>query len=104
VVRIEIILFRNKMTLEEQHRWWLKEHAPIARRMPGLRGYVINLAGRGESGEDPAICGTDTLTFDSWEDAMMAYNSAEWREARAHTEASGARTLRTWLKDQVTIV
>jgi hypothetical protein len=35
---------------------------------------------------------------------MTAYNSAEWREARAHTEASGARTLRTWLKDQVTIV
>jgi hypothetical protein len=47
VVKIEIILFRNKATLEEQHRWWLNEHAPIARRMPGLRGYVINLAGRG---------------------------------------------------------
>jgi hypothetical protein len=34
------------MTLEEQHRWWLEEHAPIARQMPWLRGYVINLAAR----------------------------------------------------------
>jgi uncharacterized protein (TIGR02118 family) len=104
VVRIEIILFRNAMTLEQQHRWWLEEHAPIARQMPGLRGYVINLAGRGEMGDEPEICGTDTLTFDSWDDAMTAYNSPQWKEARAHTQASGARTLRTWIKEQVAIV
>ncbi len=103
MVRIEIVLFRNKMTLEEQHRWWLDEHAPLARKMPKLRSYVINLAGRGESGEEPEICGTDTLSFDSWEDAMTAYNSPEWKTARQHTEASGARALRTWIKDQVTI-
>lgn len=104
MVRIEIILFRNAMTLEEQHRWWLVDHAPIARRMPGLRGYFINLAGRGEGGEEPEICGTDTLTFGSWEDAMKAYNSPQWTEAREHTKASGARVLRTWIKEQVTIV
>jgi hypothetical protein len=51
MVKIAIILFRNHMTLEEQHRWWLEDHAPIARRMPGLRGYVINLANREEAGE-----------------------------------------------------
>ena len=104
MVRIEIILFRNGMSLEEQHRWWLEDHAPIARRMPGLRGYFINLAGRGENGEEPEICGTDTLSFDSWEDAMTAYNSVEWNAAREHTKASGARVLRTWVKEQVTIV
>lgn len=103
MVRIEIILFRNEMTLEEQHRWWLEEHAPLARQMPKLRSYVINLAGRSETGGDPEICGTDTLSFDTWEDAMTAYNSAEWKKARAHTEASGAKTLRTWIQDQVTI-
>ena len=104
MVEIEIILFRNKMTLEEQQRWWLKEHAPIAKKMPGLRGYFINLAGKGESGEDPEICGTDTLTFDSWDDAMKAYNSAEWRAAREHTQASGAQALRTWINKKVSIV
>ena len=104
MVRIEIILFRNAMTLEAQHRWWLEEHSPIARKMPGLRGYFINLAGRGENGEEPEICGTDTLTFDSWDDAMTAYNSPEWKAAREHTKASGARVLRTWIDRQVTIV
>lgn len=104
MVKIEIILFRNAMTLEEQHRWWLEDHAPIARQMPGLRGYFINLAGRGEGDEEPEICGTDTLSFDSWEAAMTAYKSPEWSAARAHTQASGARALRTWVKEQVTIV
>ena len=104
MVQIEIILFRNHMTLEEQHRWWLQEHAPIARKMPGLRGYTINLADKGENDADPDICGTDTLTFDSWEAAMNAYNSPEWKAAREHTLASGAKVLRTWIKRQVTIV
>lgn len=104
MVEIEIILFRNKMTLEEQQRWWLEEHAPIAKKMPGLRGYFINLAGKGEGGADPDICGTDTLTFDSWDDAMKAYNSAEWRAAREHTQASGAKAMRTWIDRKMTIV
>ncbi len=28
----------------EFHRYWLEEHAPIARSIPGLRGYVQNHA------------------------------------------------------------
>jgi len=104
MVAIEIILFRNHMSLEDQHRWWLDEHAPIARRMPGLLSYVINLAGKGEGGEEPEICGTDTLTFASWEDAMKAYRSAEWSAARKHTEDSGAKALRTWINRQVKVV
>ena len=104
MVLIEIILFRNGMTLEEQQRWWTEDHSPIARRMPGLRGYFINMAGRGEAGEEPEICGTDTLAFDDWDAAMKAYNSPEWRAAREHTQASGARALRTWVREQVTII
>jgi uncharacterized protein (TIGR02118 family) len=104
MVKIEIILFRNHMTLEQQHRWWLDEHALIARKMPGLRSYVINLASKGEGGEEPEICGTDQLVFDSWEAAMKAYESPEWRAARAHTQASGAKVLRTWVKQEVKIV
>ena len=103
MVAIEIILFRNAMSLEEQQRWWLEDHAPIARKMPGLRGYTINLAGKGEGGEEPDICGTDTLTFDSWDAAMTAYNSPEWKAARQHTQESGAKALRTWVRQQVSI-
>jgi len=104
MIKMAITLFRNDMTLEEQHRWWLEEHAPIARRMPGLRGYVINLSSVGENGQDPAICGTDELLFDDWEAAQKAYNSAEWQEARAHTAASGAKAVRAWIRETVHII
>lgn len=99
MVKMEIVLFRNHMTLEEQQRWWIEEHAPIARRMPGLRSYVINLATRGEGDAEPEIVGTDELVFDSWEAAQRAYRSPEWRQAREHTRASGAKVLRTWAKE-----
>ena len=58
----------------------------------------------GEAGEEPEICGTDTLAFDDFDAAMKAYNSPEWRAAREHTQASGARALRTWVREQVTII
>lgn len=99
MVKIAIILFRNDRPLEEQHRWWLEEHAPMARSMPGLRGYTINLSARSEDGSDPEIAGTDYLEFDDWDAAMRAYNSPEWTAARKHTAESGAKTIRTWIKE-----
>jgi len=104
MVHIEIILFRNHMSLEEQHRWWLEDHSPVVRRIPGLRGYTINLADRGDDDDEPGICGTNTLSFDDWDAAMVAYKSIEWIEARAQTQASGTKVLRTRIKRQVTIV
>lgn len=104
MIKMAITLFRNEMTLEEQQRWWLEDHAPIAREMPGLRGYVINLASVGENGEDPMMCGTDELLFDTWEDAQRAYNSAEWQRARAHTAESGAKAVRAWIRETVNVV
>lgn len=104
MIKMTITLFRNQETLEEQQRWWLEDHAPIARRMPGLRGYVINLASKGEDGADPAICGTDELLFDNWEAAQRAYNSVEWQEARSHTAASGAKAVRAWVRETVQII
>ncbi|PRA06910.1 hypothetical protein CQ019_06055 [Arthrobacter sp. MYb229] len=96
-VKIAIILFRNQMTLEEQHRWWLEHHAPIARKMPGLMSYTINLADTDENGGDPEIAGTDYLEFADKDAALRAYNSPEWAAARADTAESGATTIRTWL-------
>ncbi|MEV8143761.1 EthD family reductase [Specibacter sp. NPDC078709] len=99
MTKIAIILFRNDQTLEEQHRWWLEDHAPMAKKMPGLLSYTINLAGTDEDNNEPAIAGTDYLEFADWDAAMTAYNSEEWKAARAHTQASGAKTIRTWLSD-----
>jgi uncharacterized protein (TIGR02118 family) len=104
MIKMAITLFRNDMTLEEQQRWWLEEHAPIARRMPGLRGYVINLASVGEDGNEPDIVGTDELLFDDWEAAQKAYHSKEWSDAREHTAASGAKVVRAWIRKTEQII
>ena len=101
---IAIILFRNEQTLEQQHQWWLEEHAPIARKMPGLRSYVIHLSAKGEDGAEPEIAGIDFLKFDNWDSAQIAYNSSEWKAAREHTAQSGATALRTWISDTRHIV
>lgn len=104
MIKVAIVLYRNQMTLEQQHKWWIEEHAPIAREMPGLRSYVINLSDKDEDGAEPAIAGTDELLFDDYESALAAWNSPEWQAAREHTQASGARAMRTWIAETHEIV
>jgi len=94
--KITIVAWRNPdMSVEDCRRWWIEEHAPIARRMPSLKGYVINLAQKDENGEEPLLMGTDDLFFESEEAFQTAWESAEWREARAHTAASGIKAVRS---------
>lgn len=102
-VKIAIILYRNEETLEEQHRWWLEDHVPLGQKIPGLLSYTINLADKDENGGDPAIAGTDYLEFVDFDAAMHAYNSPEWNAAREHTAASGAKTVRSWIKETCNI-
>lgn len=94
--KITIVAWRNpEMSVEDCRRWWIEDHAPIAARMPGLKGYVINLAQKDEAGEAPLLMGTDDLYFDSEAAFEIAWNSPEWTEARAHTAASGIKAVRS---------
>lgn len=104
MTKIEVIIFRNARTLEEQQQWWIEEHAPLGKKMPGLRNYVLNLAGRGPAGEEPEICGTAVLLFDSPDAAAAAFASDEGKAAAADTRASGSRGARTWISREVTIL
>ena len=104
MIKMAITLLRNDMTLEEQQRWWIEDHAPIARRVPGLKGYVIRLARPDEETGDAQICGTDDMVFATWEDAQRAFVSPEWDAARAHTAESGAKALRAWIRETVHII
>lgn len=104
MTKIEVIMFRNEHSLEEQQRWWVDEHAPLGKKMPGLRSYTINLAGRGPAGEEPEICGTAVLVFDSPEAAAAAFASDEGKAAGANTRASGSRGARTWIAREVAVL
>jgi uncharacterized protein (TIGR02118 family) len=88
--KMVIVIYRNPaVPFDEAIRWWTEEHFPIAKKIPGLIGYVVNIAQREVDGKDPAIMGTDEIYFESWETAEAAYRSAEWAESRAHTQAAG---------------
>lgn len=104
MIKMAITLLRNDMSLAEQQRWWIEDHAPIARQVPGLIGYVINLAEAEEETGDAQICGTDDMVFANWEDAKRAFASPEWDAARAHTAESGASAMRAWIRETVHII
>ncbi|MGD9711045.1 MAG: EthD family reductase, partial [Thermomicrobiales bacterium] len=42
---------RGDFTTEEFIRYWLEVHAPISRKVPGVRGYVVNEVLRRSMGE-----------------------------------------------------
>jgi uncharacterized protein (TIGR02118 family) len=67
---IILLARRGGDTPDDFRRWWLEEHAPLARRLPGLRKLVFNLV----EGDQP-YDGISELWFDSQEAFEAAYAS-----------------------------
>ncbi|MGA1146456.1 MAG: EthD family reductase [Candidatus Nanopelagicales bacterium] len=61
---------RADMTHHEFARWWLDEHAPMARRLPGVREIRFNEVPEGEG-----IDGITELWFDDQDSFEAAYAS-----------------------------
>lgn len=67
-----ILLTRNESSSEEEFReWWLNQHAPLARTLPGLRKAVFNVV----TNDDVNYDGVSELWFDTREDFDAAYAS-----------------------------
>ena len=79
---IILLTRREGDTPEEFRRWWLEEHAPLARQLPGLRRLVFNLAD-GDAGYD----GVSELWFDSQEAFDVAYASEIGQQVTADSLA-----------------
>jgi uncharacterized protein (TIGR02118 family) len=72
VKRISLARRRPGMSMQEFAAHWLGPHADIAQRIPGLRGYVINLI------DDPELAGWDGIAetwFDSRDAAISGFAS-----------------------------
>ena len=67
---IILLTRREGDTPEDFRRWWLEEHAPLARQLPGLQLLVFNLV-EGEATYD----GVSELWFDSQAACDAAYAS-----------------------------
>src|SRR6516162_3891729 len=84
---------RAGWTTEQFQRWWLEEHVPYARKLPGLRKYTVCLTkGSTTHPDEPAFDGVAELWFDSREDLERAwFRSAEGQAAVAHSKANVSR-------------
>jgi uncharacterized protein (TIGR02118 family) len=74
------------MPVEEFQRYWRETHAPIVKRIPGLRRYVQchvlpELYDR-HSGEGPVYDGAAELWFDDLDAMRQAMRSSEVRAAQ----------------------
>ena len=78
-----ILLTRREGDTPEDFRcWWLEEHAPLARRLPGLQKLVFNLA-HGDAPYD----GVSELWFDSQAAFDAAYASEIGQQVAADSLA-----------------
>jgi uncharacterized protein (TIGR02118 family) len=95
VIKVFALLRRREgITRAEFHRWWLEEHVPYARKLPGLRKYRVCLVTGSTThpGSEPWD-GTAELWFDSRAALETAWSSEAGKIALAHSRASHADRL-----------
>ncbi|MFN0154952.1 MAG: EthD domain-containing protein [Gaiella sp.] len=96
-----IILLTRKegMTPDEFRRWWLDEHAPLARQLPGVRRIVGNLV----TTPDAPYDGITELWFDDQAALEGAYASEIGQAVAADSMAHVSGRVRLAV-DEVTLV
>lgn len=82
-----IILLKKKNELSDQDsaKYWLETHAPLAKKMPGLRKYVVNVVKRPPNRE-PDYNGVVELWFDDIDSMKKAFASPEGHATQEDTE------------------
>ena len=101
VKRVSLARRRKGMSMEEFASHWLGPHADIARAIPGLRGYVVNLV------RDPELAGWDGIAetwFDSEEDAVAGFESEPVRTELAADRPQFLDEVRVFFVDEYTVV
>ena len=79
-----ILLTRAEgMSRQEFRSWWLEQHAPLARQLPGVRRLVFNVV----DNEDASCDGVSELWFDSREAFDAGYASELGRRVAADSLA-----------------
>jgi uncharacterized protein (TIGR02118 family) len=100
VFKAVILLARAEgATHEEFRRWWLGEHAELARGLPGLRRLVFNVVEPGEAPYD----GVSELWFDSREAFESAYASDHGRAVAADSLANVGGRLRLLVEEHALV-
>ncbi|MGP8069113.1 MAG: EthD family reductase [Candidatus Bathyarchaeia archaeon] len=82
-----IILLKKKIGLTDEQftTHWLDTHAHLAKKMPGLRRYVVNVV-MPPPNREPDYNGVVELWFDNVDDMKKAFTSPEGQATQKDTE------------------
>ncbi len=96
-----MVLLRKKesMTDEEFAKYWTEVHASIAKRMPGLRKYVVNVVRRPPNRE-PDYHGVVELWFDDVESMKRAFASPEGQATQKDSETFTSKMTTLYINEQ----
>jgi len=95
-----IILLTKKETMSDDEfaRYWLDVHAPLAKKMPGLRKYMVNLVQRPPNRE-PDYHGVVELWFDDRENMKKAFVSPEGKLTQKDSESFTSRMMTLYTEE-----
>jgi uncharacterized protein (TIGR02118 family) len=98
--RFSLVRKRPDLSREEFLARWTGEHVDYARRLEGLRGYVIHIL----DGPEPPYDGIAVTTFDSREAAERAFADPELAEGLARTRDDFAASVEVYFAAEHVIV
>ncbi len=103
-----IALLKRKpgITRQEFAQRWLKEHLKLSTKMPGVRGYRVNIATEHQpdgDGVEPIYDGTAELWWDSMEAMEAAFESQEGKIAGADADEFADVRIHIYTEEHVAI-
>ena len=79
-----LLMKKDNLSDEEFTRYWLHTHAPLVKKMPGVRKYVVNVVKKSLNRELD-YHGVVELWFDNVDSMKMAFASPEGRITQEDT-------------------
>lgn len=101
IKRTSLVWKRSDLSLEEFRRLWLGEHVEQAKRLSGLREYIIDFVTEGSAGAPHGIA---TLHFDSREALEAAFSDQQLREELMRTRQAFAASVQVMIVDEHVVV
>lgn len=98
--RFSLVRKRADLSREEFVARWKGEHVEHARRLKGLRGYVIYIL----DGDDPPIDGIAITTFDSRKDAERAFADPDVADGLGRTRDDFAESVQVLFAEEHIVI
>jgi uncharacterized protein (TIGR02118 family) len=97
---ITLLKKKDAMNDEEFANYWLDKHAALAKKMPGLRKYVVNTVRRPPNRE-PDYNGVVELWFDDIDSMKKAFASAEGLATEKDTEVFTSKLISLYVDEHL---